>query len=129
MKTLKIAFSIIIIFIIIANITIVSANDITPGKIFGGAQNFLNSGTNENTVMDEDSFKNVSNVMYNILLAVGIVAAVIVGLIIGIKMMTGSSTQKAETKELLVPYIVGCVVIFGAFAIWKIVVEMLNATQ
>ena len=44
-------------------------------------------------------------------------------------MMMGSSTQKAETKELLIPYVVGCVIIFGAFGIWKLVVNMLNQAQ
>lgn len=43
-------------------------------------------------------------------------------------MMMGSASQKAETKELIVPYVVGCVVIFGAFTIWKIVIELLNQT-
>ena len=78
---------------------------------------------------DVSSPENVTDVLYNILLAVGIIAAVIVGLIIGIKYMMGSVAQKAETKELLAPYIVGCVIIFGAFAIWKIVVNLLNQTQ
>ena len=58
-----------------------------------------------------------------------IIVAVIAGLFIGIKYMTGSVVQKSETKQLLLPYIVGCVVIFGAFGIWKLVVELLNQTQ
>ena len=33
---------------------------------------------------------------------------------------------KAELKERLVPYVVGCVVIFGAFGIWKIVMIFIN---
>lgn len=102
---------------------------LSAGEIFSGAQDFLDAGTGENTPLDENDFKTVSNVIYNVLLAVGIIAAVIVGLIIGIKMMAGSSTQKAETKELLIPYVLGCVIIFGAFAIWKLVVNILNQTQ
>ena len=42
--------------------------------------------------------------------------------------MMGSASQKAETKELIIPYIVGCVVVFGAFIIWKIVIELFNQT-
>ena len=79
--------------------------------------------------MDSDGLKEVSSTVYNILLMVGIIAAVIVGLSIAIKIMTGSVTEKAEHKQMLIPYIAGCIIVFGAFTIWKIVVELLNQTQ
>ncbi len=53
------------------------------------------------------------------------VVAVIVGLIIGIRFMTGGIEEKAKIKELLVPYVAGCIVIFGAFGIWSLVVNVL----
>ena len=40
--------------------------------------------------------------------------------------MAGSVEQKAKVKDSLVPYIVGCTVIFGAFGIWKLVVTILR---
>ena len=40
-------------------------------------------------------------------------------------MMSGAE-GKAQIKELLVPYIVGCIVVFGAFAIWKLLVTILS---
>lgn len=129
MKLLKIFVSVITIFCITSSITIVQATNVTTDDIFSGAQSFLEAGESGNEVMDEDSLRKVSDIVYNIFLAVGIIAAVVVGLIIAIKMMIGSSTEKAETKELLIPYIVGCIVIFGAFGIWKLVVEVLNQTQ
>lgn len=103
--------------------------NITIEDVTGGAKNFIQSGTSQNNPLDITGIQNVTDVLYNILLAVGIVAAVVVGLLIGIKYMTGSVAQKSETKQLLLPYIIGCVVIFGAFGIWKIVVELLNQTQ
>ena len=103
--------------------------DVTAEDVTGGAKNFIQAGSKEDNPLDVDNLKNVSDVVYNILLTVGIIAVAIIGLIIGIKYMTGSVSQKAETKELLTPYIVGCVIIFGAFGIWKIVVELLNQTQ
>ena len=39
--------------------------------------------------------------------------------------MTGSVEQQADVKKLLVPYIAGCVVVFGAFGIWKIAVTII----
>ena len=41
--------------------------------------------------------------------------------------MTGSVSQKAKIKETLIPYIAGCIVIFGAFGIWKLVVTIMSS--
>lgn len=48
----------------------------------------------------------------------------IVGTIIGIQFMVASAEDKAKVKEALVPYIIGCIVIFGAFTIWSIAVNI-----
>ena len=53
--------------------------------------------------------------------------AVIIGMVIGIQFMTASVEEKAKIKESLVPYVVGCVVVFGAFGIWKLAVTVLSA--
>ena len=45
---------------------------------------------------------------------------------LGIQFMVGSVDQKAKVKDSLIPYIVGCFVIFGAFGIWKIVLTILE---
>lgn len=138
-QIVKIVLTLIIILLIIAKFNIVQAyvqvasgtgrENITIEDVTGGAKNFIQSGTSQNNPLDITGIQNVTDVLYNILLAVGIVVAVVVGLLIGIKYMTGSVAQKSETKQLLLPYIIGCVVIFGAFGIWKIVVELLNQTQ
>ena len=87
------------------------------------ADSFINQGAIK---YNETDLQNFSKTMYNILLAVGVAIAVIIGGIIGIKLMTASVEEKAQVKELLVPYIVGRVIIFGGFAIWKLVVTILE---
>lgn len=62
--------------------------------------------------------------MYKLLMAVGIVVMFLVGTIIGIQFMIASAEDKAKVKEALIPYIVGCMVIFGAFSIWSIAVNI-----
>ena len=89
------------------------------------AENFIQSG-DDNEVIDTGTLQNFSRTLYNILLAVGVAAAVIVGALLGIKLMTASVEEKAEVQKMLIPYVVGCVVIFGGFTIWKIVVEILS---
>ncbi|MFR2788730.1 MAG: hypothetical protein ACLTBX_08135 [Clostridia bacterium] len=88
------------------------------------ANDFINKGA---VNIDQGTLSNFSKTMYNILLAVGVVVAVIIGAIIGLKLMTSSIEEKAEAKKLLVPYVVGCVMVFGGFAIWKLVVTILQS--
>ena len=68
--------------------------------------------------------KELSDTIYNVLLIIGTVIAVIIGAILGIQFITGSVEQKAKVKDSLIPFIIGCVIIFGAFGIWKIVVSI-----
>lgn len=76
---------------------------------------------------DESSLQGFSTAMYNILLAIAVAIALIVGVIVGIKYMVGSVEEKANYKAMLIPYVAGCAVVFGAFGIWKLVVTMLNS--
>lgn len=75
----------------------------------------------------EDALQDFSSTLFNIFSIVGAAVAVIIGIVIGIKYMIGSVEEKAEYKKMLVPYIVGCVVVFGAFGIWKLIVVMLES--
>ena len=77
-------------------------------------------------VTDEQENKLIatSNLIYNILLVIGIGVAVIVSGVLGIKFMIGSVEEKAQIKDQLIPFVIGCIVVFGAFGIWKIVVGM-----
>lgn len=61
-----------------------------------------------------------------ILQAVGVVVAVVVILVIGIKYMMGSAQEKAEYKKTMIPYVVGAVLIFGATTIVNVVYNLAN---
>lgn len=87
------------------------------------ANKFIKNGKDEvdkEAVTDDTVLKNTTDKIYNILLVLGIVLSVIVGGILGIQIMWGSIEQQVKAKEMLLPYAVGCVVIFGTFGIWKI---------
>ena len=130
MKNLKIIKFIIpiltIICIICMPITVKAGNSFF-GDIVSGADDFIQEGQNGTTVTpSNDDIKSVSDDIYFILLTIGIVAAVIVGGILGIQFMLAGAEDKAKIKEALIPYVIGCIVVFGAFTIWKIVVEVLS---
>lgn len=101
----------------------------TAGEIIDEAGKFIETGINNggDEKIKQDNLKTMSNTLYNILLVVGIIVAIIVGLILGIKFILGSVEEKAEIKSMLLPYIIGCVVVFGAFTIWQIVVDLLQS--
>ncbi len=89
-----------------------------------GANSFLEAGKGRK--INEEKLKDTSNFLFNLLLAVAIVLAVIIGMVIGIQFMVASVEEKAKIKEALLPYFVGCVVVFGAFGIWKLAVTILS---
>lgn len=80
----------------------------------------------EKDTIDTDLVDEGSDLIFNAFLAAGTVVAVIVGAILGIQFMTAGIEKKVEVKQALFPYIISCVVMFGAFGIWKIVVTIMN---
>lgn len=52
---------------------------------------------------------------------IGMILAVAVIALLGVKYMMGSSEEKAEYKKSMIPYLVGAVLVFGASAIAKFV--------
>lgn len=101
-----------------------SDGQISMDDTIQGAMDFVNKG--QETVIEQTKLQNVIKSLYNILLVVAMVVAVITGLIIAIKFMTSSVEGKAEVKKVLLPYLISCAVTFGAFGIWKLIVEILN---
>lgn len=77
-----------------------------------------------NVSYTDGGIANVGKNIVSILSTIGVVVAVIILLVIGIKYMVGSASEKAEYKKTMIPYLVGAVLIFGASAIAKVVVSM-----
>ncbi|MBR3254882.1 MAG: hypothetical protein IKF97_01440 [Clostridia bacterium] len=113
----------------------ISNADDSVGDTMEGANSFIEDGEKQikkgqvinNDKNDPESLQNVSDYIYNLLLAIGIIMAVAIGSVLGIKFMISSVEEQAKIKELLVPYVAGCIVIFGAFGIWKIAVNVFKA--
>lgn len=124
MNIKKMIISIIVIMILI-NITFLPKT-LAISDIIEEGDDFLNSGGSEEEVVNKTKIKEVSSKIYNILLACGIGVAVIVGAVLGITFILSSAEGKAKVSETLVPYIIGCFVVFGAFAIWKVVINIGN---
>ena len=126
-KTCRIILKIIIILIIIQLIHMPTSQASFWGDIFKSGDEFLNDGKNQGVALGEDDMKEGIGKIFNILVALGTILSVLVGAILGIKFMFGSLEEKAEIKEILIPYILGCIVIVGACGIWKLVIMVLNS--
>lgn len=99
--------------------------EITVDRTIENADNFEQAGEAVKSA-DKRLSKTVKS-LYNILLAVAIVVAVIIGTYLSIKLIMSSVEGKAKIKEMFVPYVIGCVVAFGAFGIWSMVMSVLNS--
>lgn len=125
----RMIFTIVLLILIILSINLFNYTTYaidTIDKVMEGAQNFVDQGSDASSQVDQATLESTSDFIYNILLAIAMVVAVIIGMIIGIQFMTSSVEEKAKIKESLVPYVVGCVVVFGAFGIWKIAVNVMS---
>ena len=117
----------LLVLLIISSLIPLKVNAVSD--MFKSADDFLSKGRPPTTVIDETKLKSTSGTIYKWLMIVAICVAVIIGAIIGVQFITGSIEGKAKIKEALVPYIIGCIVVFGAFFIWRTLVNTGNSLE
>ena len=62
--------------------------------------------------------------IFETLVIIGTALVVIIGGVLGIQFMLASVEDRAKIKEALIPYVLGSVIIFGAFGIWKMIITV-----
>lgn len=117
----------VIIFTFITNInnSHVYAASILSNAISGG-KGFIDSSSDEKDKIDEKTLKDTSSDIYNTLLIISFFIVAIVGITLGIKFMMAGVEEKAQLKHSLIVFFIGAAVAYGAFAIWKVMVDVLN---
>ncbi len=98
-------------------------------EIITEAKSFITKGLSQGSKIDGNNLKSGSDTLFNILLAIGVFLTIAVGMYLGAKFMVSSAEDKAKVKESLIPYIAGCVVIYGAFIIWKLAILLLSGIE
>ena len=130
MKIKKILI-IFILMLIIANLQSISygANSMDYGAedLMNIGKEFIEIGEN-NSVVDIDPTEATNEIqkLAGILWGIGIFTAVVVGMIIGIKLMWLTPTGRAEVLKTLAPYLIGVVLVVGGLTIWRLVINILN---
>ena len=95
--------------------TVVQANALKPGDIEADYS------------MGTDEIKSFGGKIVGVVQTVGVVVAVVIMLVLGIKYMMGSAEEKAEYKKSMVPYIVGAILIFASTTIVNLVYTFANS--
>ena len=129
-KYIKVLMCICIMCYIALNIYVPKAYsaDTTIGGIVKDANEFLQGGLDAVNPLNPDALESGSKLLYNVLLIIGIAVALIWGLVLAIQFITGSIGEKADVKKNLIVYVIGCIIIFGAFGIWSALLQMLEQT-
>lgn len=118
--------TIILIISTFINLTPTISNASMLGEVIESGKDFLGTESSQDITQNINGGQivNVSYSIYNVVLTLGVIVAVATIFILGIKFMTGSVEEKVQVKEMLIPFIIGCVVIFGALGIWRFVISI-----
>ena len=116
-KTVKIMSVLLLVTMLLASVGSVVFADTASSVLnqMNQAQNQSVNGTNEITTLGGR--------------IVGIVIAVIIILVIGIKYMIGSAEEKAEYKKTMIPYLVGAILIFAGATIVNVVYNLVTGLR
>ncbi len=75
------------------------------------------SDVKTNETVNDTQIQNVGFKIAVIIRNVGIISAVVILMILGIRYMMGSAEEKSKYKETMLPYVVGAVLLFAAAGI------------
>lgn len=120
-KQVKILSMILVVMMLLTAIStvVLAAPDMT------GAIETISNGNGE----QPGQVVTLGATIVTIMQTVGVVVAVVVLLILGIKYMMGSAEEKAEYKKTMIPYIVGAVLIFASTTIVKVVYNIATSLK
>lgn len=116
-RTVKIIFTILLTIMLISSVA---------GIVFAADLNNIFTNVNNATANGTEGLTNIGGKIVNVIQIVGILVAIIVILVIGIKYMTGSVEQKAEYKKTMIPYVVGAVLLVAGTSIVKVIYNTIN---
>lgn len=123
-KKIVVIFIIFILLIFAINVTNTYAGDL--GDVISGGKGFVDSSKGDIEI-DSSKLSQTSKSVYNILLMISFIVVAVVGIILGMKFMMAGLDEKAKAKESLVIFFIGCIVVYGAFGIWKVLVTALSS--
>ena len=129
MNLVKKSLLIISLFLLIINIVIANTYKVealTLKDMQDKTQEFLTRGSNESKSIETDGIFDDLVGMGSILTTIGAGILVAVTLYMGIRFITATPEAQAKLKQQLIGLVVAGFVIFGAYFIWKIVINIVE---
>ena len=121
-RTIKLVSILLLVVVVSMTLTTVVSAKTDGDKGIDAAG--IAGGLKGTTSAAQEDVTKIGNQLIGIITTVGVVVAVIILLVLGIKYMMGSASEKAEYKKTMIPYLVGAILIFGASAITNVVVGL-----
>lgn len=125
---MKKGFIIKIFFIFI--ITLLFALPLLSTISNAGTPSTIDPGTWEPDALDPSQMSDLTDtasIIIDVIRVVGVVVAVVVLLVLGIKYMTGSTSERAEYKKSMIPYLIGAIVFFALSQILGAIIEAVES--
>jgi len=120
MKKLNKVLSVIMVVLMLACI---STNVFAANKISTGALNLTDITSNQSLNSEAgQAMAKVGGTIVQLVTNVGMILAIVVIAILGVKYMMGSTEEKAEYKKAMLPYLIGAFLVFGASTVAKFVI-------
>lgn len=114
------------IFILIVLMLLLNINTkvFAWSEIISEGKDFISQADPSQANIDTSQLQTTSGYLYNILLAAGVVIAVVVASILGLQFMLSGAEGQAKVKEMILPFVIGCIIVFGGFGFWKIALTL-----
>ena len=78
---------------------------------------------------DIDPIMTKANVLIGAIRTIGVVVTFVTLMVLGIKYMTGTISEKAEYKKSMIPYLIGVVIFFGLSQILAAIAQMVGSIE
>lgn len=122
-KSIKVISTLLLAIMLVASIATTAFAAVNLNTTISNIENQKLNGNADSQITK------VGGNIVNIIQIVGIVIAVIVLLVIGIKYMIGSASEKAEYKKTMIPYVVGAVLVFAGTSLVKVIYSLATAVK
>ncbi len=126
-KTVKVLTALLLVVMMVMSLnTVAFASGSTTTTSSGEVGSVIDKITESaNDKLNDDSgVATLGGQIVGIIQIIGIVVAVVILLVLGIKYMTGSAQEKAEYKKTMIPYIIGAILIFAASTIVNVIFNL-----
>lgn len=130
MKILKYVAVVITAMLIMINLNQPVAEAMTFDEMRSKIQTWTQIGQSQGgSQIQGNEIGEILRPIVNILTAIGVIVLVAVTVIMGIKYMFATPEEAAKLKQQLIGLVVAAVVVLGATAIWKIIYNILVASN